>query len=606
MEYKENILNFSLDEETRIENLEKYEKENKNDCFEVGNRICGMYEFNGIKNIEHFLFSICLSHVKVSLFLKFQACKSLLFFSEIKDIIDDKLDENEKIIKEENNAQIDIRNKMRQEKAYTALDIFCSQFEDTDIEKLPIPCQVEAICMLMMNDNYKHKSDHYFRKIIDNTEIDSDYRYKIILSLENKNILNSLFYLKNSCFDFLHNTNNRTMYRILSGQYLLQKCNLDMDEKIIAENILLSFAEDNDLDYDLRGDAADTLLNLGSDYYRNKARNIILLLGHIEGSIKTIYDNKQNVHATNIENSVKDILISCATIPILKIGDNEIDFDIVCSQIEKILKEEYNCSECIIDTQNSENNKYCSEPCKEMFLKHSKIRTSLNRICVDRTLYMNNSLNNLLIKLWSYISRHEYKNEMIKRLIQELEDMSGTCSSGFLSRLLNTISGFGEFNISISFEDQLIANFTARLNFYAKKITEHHSIFYNEKLNDVMEIFINSNLPIKNSIIHSISKTKILTDLPPLKKIIEQYLITDKDMKINNAVETFSENVFNEMMLDPGKYHDRQNFSLFFRTYLLRIREELYEEFKDFMDDSLFDLTIRKAISLYEGLQNFC
>jgi hypothetical protein len=57
-------------------------------------------------------------------------------------------------------------------------------------------------------------------------------------------------------------------------------------------------------------------------------------------------------------------------------------------------------------------------------------------------------------------------------------------------------------------------------------------------------------------------------------------------------------------MLETTKFNDRRHFLMFFRQYMLRIREELYEEFKEYVSDTDFDLTIRKAISSYEGIQN--
>jgi hypothetical protein len=43
------------------------------------------------------------------------------------------------------------------------------------------------------------------------------------------------------------------------------------------------------------------------------------------------------------------------------------------------------------------------------------------------------------------------------------------------------------------------------------------------------------------------------------------------------------------------------HFSLFFRTYVSKIREEMYKEFNEYLDDSTFDLFIRKGIMKYEG-----
>ena len=604
----DNILDFSLEQDVRLQALQEYYKVNKDDCFEVGNRICGMYEFNGLRNLENFLHAFCKDDIIVSLFLKFQACKSLLFFSEMKEEISKNDKGDVKEIKLKNNILIEERNNNRLIKAFETLDIFCKQFESASKDdNIPVPCQIEAICMLMKNELYKIESDSYFRKIINNNEVDCDYRYKAILSLEKKDVPYFAFYIKNSCFDFLRNEKNRTMYRILAAQYLLQNCDA---EKIEIQDYLLSFAQDAALDYDLRADAADVLLNLGNDEYKTLGRDIIMMLGRAEGGTHTLYDNKQNVHVKEIEKSVFNILSSFAGYEVLKIGANEIDYAWVCAQIEKMLKDEYDCEKCAPG-----NLTFCSDDCKIIFEKQKKIKTSLNRIQIDRALYLNNTLANITVKLWTYIEKNEFKEEMLKRLLQELEDMSGTCSTGFISRLLNTISGFGDISISISFEDQLIANFTGRLNAYARRITESDSPFYGEKLNDVVELFLNNNNCIKKQITRRLAldlaggtvNNKVIDACIlkiQMKKVIDKYLETEREQKVEMVVEDFSENVLNEMMVQTNKFANRQHFLLFFRTYMLRIREELYEEFKDYMEDTMFDLIIRKAISSYEGLQN--
>jgi hypothetical protein len=59
-----------------------------------------------------------------------------------------------------------------------------------------------------------------------------------------------------------------------------------------------------------------------------------------------------------------------------------------------------------------------------------------------------------------------------------------------------------------------------------------------------------------------------------------------------------------EMMVNSNKYESRQNFSLFFRTYLSEIREELSKEFEGMITETEFDLCIRRAISSYEGVKD--
>lgn len=590
------ILDLSLEQDIRLKAFEKYYEFHSNDSIELMSQITGMYQFSGSKVLQNFLNSIC-TYGNISSFLKLEAAKSLLSFYEMEEVFKKDDDKDAIEIKKASTKQIIQRNKDRKDKGYIVFNQVCK-----NLNNIATPCRIEAICTLMECELYKNESDEYFRKIINDLEIDCDYRYKSILSLENKTrVVDSKFFMKNAFFDFLFNEQNRTLYRILAGQYLIQKFDseIDQDSRQNIENIILSFAEDDLLDYNLRADAADMLLNIGSDIVKLRSREIIAILGAVDGHVKTIFQNAQNVHTTEIENSVSEIIEFLSSYPTQIVENNTIDFEYVSIKIKNILKDEIVCKndDCNIEKQ-------CSEDCKTLYNKHNKIKLSLNRIYMDRALYSkyNSSLMNILIKIWSYAMESEFKDEMILRLFQELEDMSGTCSSGFCSRLVNVISGFGELSIRISFEDQIVSNFTGRLNALARKICEPESKFYKDKLNDVVELWLNFNIDKKKKIINLIKKTEKLTELPPMKKIIEEFLKIDRDNKIQICVEDFSENVLNEMMVETHKFANRQNFLLFFRTHMLSIREEMYLEFNGLVTDTEFDLWIRKAISTYEGV----
>jgi hypothetical protein len=609
------VIDLSIEQDTRVKAFEKYFTIYDNDSIELMSQITGMYQFSGSKIIQNFLIALCFES-NISSFLKLEAAKSLLSFYEMEEVFKKDDDKNAIEIKTESNKQIIKRNNKRKEKGYHVLNQVCK-----NLSNISTPCKIEAVCSLMDCEKYNFESDEYFRNIINDSQIDCDYRYKSILSLENKANIDSKFFMKNAFLDFLLNIKNRTMYRILSAQYLLQKYDFDVEINGMIEDIVLTFAEDNLLDYNLRADASDLLLNLGSEKVKKRALEIIEILGSVEGNVKTIFQNAQNVHTKEIEKSVAEIIEFLSLYPTHAINNGnverqEIDFEYISSQIKNMLKEEFvelnhsvstDCHNYLVNNeliQQQDNKKFCSLECEKQFNKHNKIKLSLNRIYMDRALYskFNNSLINILIKIWSYICANEYENEMKIRLLQELEDMSGTCSSGFCSRLVNVISGFGELSVRISFEDQIISNFTGRLNTLARRICDHDSPFYTDKLNDVIELYLNSNLCEKKKIIKNLSKTEKLTELPPMKKIIEEYLKTDREEKINNCIEDFSENVINEMTIESQKFANRQNFLLFFRTHMLAIREEMYEEFKNHITDTEFDLWIRKAITLYEGV----
>ena len=179
---------------------------------------------------------------------------------------------------------------------------------------------------------------------------------------------------------------------------------------------------------------------------------------------------------------------------------------------------------------------------------------------------------------------------MQKRLIEELDEMSGTCSSGFASRIVNSITGFGEFDLHISWEDQIVSNFSGRLNAYARKIANEDSLFFKDEVfSEVFKLFI-----IDNKLFSGMN-----LNIEDRKK---KYLLNKKlhDVKIE-CIEEFSEHVINEMTVTSSKFANRQHFLLFFKTYMTLIYNELFEEFKELITESEFDLAFRRAISVYEG-----
>jgi len=510
-------------------------------CSELINRLCGMYIFSGTKLLEKYLYEVCVNCV-ISSKLKMISAMSLCSFKEDHDV------------------------------GYDALDNVCKNMsmEKGSIFEVPTPCQTDAICTLMRCEKYKKRSLEYFCNIINTDKLDNDFRYKTILSLENKKIKDCLYFIKESSIEFISNNKNMTMYRILAGQLLIQKCNstgevsiqkMTISQKNKVEGLLLSFAQDNNLDYNLRADSADVLLRIGSNKYKENARDIIILLGRENKGVQTIFNNAQNVHTEGIEESVVEILeflSNTETMTIQPFVDEQkyiqpsvenrfherkyITFEYVKKQIEDLLKNV---------KHNSSREKAKHDSIVE------KINISLNRIFMDRALYSKYSctLLHILLKVWTYISAQagtELIDEMKKRLLEELADMSGTCSTGFASRLANVISGFGKFNIKISWRDQIIANLNGRLNARARDIC-----------------------------------------ITPTNKDI--YCLTD-----NETLEDFQAKVLEEMTINSNDYASRINFHRFFIKNLSFIREELYKEFKDHITDTDFDLYMRSAISTYE------
>ena len=200
------IYNFLVRIDYRIKALELYYDSEKEDTIEIINKITGIYQFSGSKILESFLFHIC-EKSDISSFLKFECAKSLHSFDENKDY------------------------------GYIAINNVC---KDINFEYLATPCKIDAVCLLMKSDVYKIECRNYFCSIINDSNIECNFRYKTILSLEKKTyIKNKDFYLKESCIEFLDKHTNLITHRILSAQYILQNIDLTetLDIKEFVENL---------------------------------------------------------------------------------------------------------------------------------------------------------------------------------------------------------------------------------------------------------------------------------------------------------------------------------------------------------------------------------
>ena len=465
------------------------------------------------------------------------------------------------------------------------------------IENSPIVILIDCIIILMNSSHHSHieASLNYFIAIINNTSYDIHFRYRTILSLEhllspnikpdqNHFSTKSFFYISETLIEFLQLEDNTSYYRILGCQALLSFYNkyhdyntikntsntdsnttdsnttdsnttdsntidsntidsnttdsepihdLDIiitmyenienfDEKIkiridFIQHTLYTIMNDQELDPNVRADAADVLLNLGSEEFSQHAKNTIQELASIDGIVRNIYQDAQNTHNTMIEKSAMDILI-------------KLDFIQLNLTFEKIISN---------TMQMIKSNNQLSEQ------DHKSIKVALNRINLDKQLYSEHSisLKGILLRVISYINTSEHKTELYNRYFEELIDMHDKCSSGFAFRLINILSGYTEHSIRISAADQIAGNFSGRFN---AKIRE----------------------------------------------------VKDEDLKNELVIELASINSIKTI-------GDRPNFLKFFRDNVPIIREEMYEEFKEDMEESEFDLYFRRAIAKYEGHEDW-
>ena len=387
-------------------------------------------------------------------------------------------------------------------KGLECIDMILSTYSN----QLHTSLQVDALIYLLKDDKWKENGKKYLWDIVNNPTIESSYRVNTIQSIEFK-VDNINDVIIETCLTFVNCETNFITFKIVVLQYMLSKCKLSDEVSLNCQHKLLEYCNDVNLDENLRADAADVIMRYGNEENRQLATLVIVNLG-TAGRNRTIFENRQNVHSHSIEESASDMI------------------EYLCEKVE-----------CKVDYESVRNDvlKECEQSSKE---DKEKIELSLTRILIDRATYgkFNISLQSIICKVWSYIRGHEFESELRKRLLEELIDSASMCSTGYAFRLVNVLSGYTNLSIRISYEDQIVANLTGRLNARIRKI---------------------------------------------------------QDIDYQGEVLV-------EMSL-PAEYNDsRKNFLKFFRENISEIRQEMYEEFSEYMSDTDYDLYFRKALMHYE------
>lgn len=362
---------------------------------------------------------------------------------------------------------------------------------------LSIPYLVDSILFLMETGELKEECLTEFMKITNDISLDDYFRYKSIINIEKLSIQHRHYYIEKCMMFFLFNENNTIRYRILSAQYILQYDLTQYRDDVCR--YLYNFGLNEELDNGLRADASDMLLTFGNDTYKKYGEELIRTLANENGVLaSTIYKNAENVHSID-KDSVNEIIEF-----LMEYRPTDDTFESVRAEIEE---------------------------------ENSDISLALDRIDVDRTLYgkFNITIRSLFLRVWKYINSSEHKVELKKRLIEELIEMSGKCTSGYVTRLVNILSGFENFSVKIPISEQIISKLMHQLNSRLLKVED------------------------------------------------EEY----RDLVLEEMTVVNVEN--------------RLNFFKFFRDNLSDIRESLWDEFKDFITQTDFDLYFRRALMHYEG-----
>ncbi len=330
-----------------------------------------------------------------------------------------------------------------------------------------------------------------FIKILLDSPHNLEYRFKILLelkSINNQFVVYSYELLYKSKYNGKDDIVKYVRTRLLISQFLLSATSDIKSSDILYE--IYQYAIDKKLDDNTRADSADILVHFGREHnlvnsdktssksFAEIGKGIIASLSSTTKK-STIYDNKQNVHSKDIEASVEKYL------KLLGSFDGKSEWASIVAEI----------NDDINNKQQTNNKRQPDNGNKQQTFNKEKIESSLFRINIDNVIYPGNQvLKTIFIKIWDIVqgfkdskegidskrtsiketdnkevSNTEVHKENIKyntlktRILEELDEASGTCSSGFVTRIVNIMSGFG-FNLNIGFKNQLKANVHARMN----------------------------------------------------------------------------------------------------------------------------------------------
>lgn len=150
----------------------------------------------------------------------------------------------------------------------------------------------------------------------------------------------------------------------------------------------------------------------------------------------------------------------------------------------------------------------------------TKIESSLHRILTDSTVFKHNTtLYSVFQAVLNFISQNPHKDELNKRLIEELTEMSSLCASGHLSRLINIFQGFSDdMKIKVNINDEIYS----KINYILKA-----KIMSSENNEELLNDF---NTPDKEVLISFCAKT-IGAELPSIYKEYEGISARDDVLK---------------------------------------------------------------------------
>jgi len=328
--------------------------------------------------------------------------------------------------------------------------------------------------LIMINDKeFLDDCDENLNQMLDDEKLESREKYTYL----NDFVKSHIFPLtrirtmewgekvsRDLMWKFFLDGKNESYYRILSSQFLLGKSvGLEPKRRHIINQTLGHWAKDETREDNQRADIADIILKYGDEKRKLIGKKVLKALGTKEGGY-TIYDNAQNVHSEQISNQIMEFL----------------EHDLAKDKIKMVRYNVINDDGEEVTFKRIETFNDTIEELRDMIKEYQiilsdaerdKFERGIERIKLDSASYTNRNMlvGEILQRVWNRIKRKNDKtrNELTTRLVTEILDSEGTCSSGFVERIATVF-----VKIQIEYRDQIIANIKGRLNALVRELDE--------------------------------------------------------------------------------------------------------------------------------------
>ncbi len=543
------FIDINYDKETRFYILEELTKRDYLLGMECINNVITMYINNTTSFIKNVLLEICYFN-EFNFTLRIRCIQSL---DEVATLKKDK-----KLIETCDEIFVNVMSEVVKESSEYKKKYEVSTVYFWDIYKLILSRET------IQNNTEKMESVIQIgQTILLQKDLNEEFRYKLLQTICNvKNIKNGI--KTELCNCFYKNNFEDYKYYIFILQ-LIQKYEGTIKNEQIDD--LFTIIKTKSLDNNGIADICDFILSLNDEEYVERAKTLLDEISFDGLKKKTIYNNSQNIHKVNVDlkSFTEKLLTVDLTVYKVPSIENEDEFSNYLSIFMKEIENKANL--CNIEIENVK-----------------KIKTSIKRCILDNTLYSEYylSLIQLLIRTYYYILSHPYKDELLPRLFQELEEMADTCSTGHIIRLVNIFSGYEDV-VSIPIEDEIKACIFARLEkiIYEKTDEEQDLIFECMGSSESIKGKEKKTIDTVSSIVGSFKR---------------------KDAKGNEITEVVSEEDIDKEALMVKQEDPEIVFLNLLGKDINNISEELKKEYVEskLIDEQMFIVYLRRGISAFQ------